>query len=76
MDRERVTKILQQLADKNNCTIEEIRFEIQLSMDEAQNSPDPNIRAAWASFPRAGDHLTPEDFIAFLYENMSDNNPW
>ena len=74
MNQKEITKALQQIADNKGCTLEEVRHEIQLAIDAAQEDPDPNIRAVWESFPHESDQLTPEDVIAFFYSILTNTD--
>lgn len=57
---------LREVARKNHTTVEEVRKEIRLAMIAAMCNPDPAIQKRWNAIPRAGDTLTPEDFITYV----------
>ncbi len=70
MNQKEITEALQQIADSKGCTLEEVRRDIQLAIDEARENPDPNVRAVWESFPHECEELTPEDIITFFYGRL------
>ena len=74
MDRQRLTEVLQQIADNKDCEVEDVRREMQLAIDAAQKDTDPKIRALWESFPHEGDKVTPEDVVAFMYGVLMDED--
>lgn len=43
-----------------------VRAEISLAIRAGMSSADPDVRAAWARIPRAGDVPTPEEFVAYV----------
>ena len=49
-----------------------IREKILLAMELGQNSPDPQIRALWASVPHTGAELTLSDFVAYLAQTLQE----
>lgn len=58
--------ILVKVAKLNHTTPEHVRKEIELVMKQAQSSPDPRIRARWASIPCKGKTPTVEEFLAYI----------
>jgi len=68
MDEKEVERTLQKIADGEGVSLNEIRREIEISIEAAQNDPDPKIQALWKSMPHKGGKITPEEFIAYITE--------
>ncbi|MBQ7801397.1 MAG: hypothetical protein IJ375_03630 [Oscillospiraceae bacterium] len=71
MQPKELDQILLKVAHKNHTTIQEVRNEIMIAMKEAQQNPDPNVQALWASIPKKGDAPTIEEFMEFLIHGVS-----
>lgn len=56
-------EILEKIAKNNNTTPEEVYCEMQIAIDAAFNSPDPQVRKNWEKIHYTGDRPTPEDVI-------------
>lgn len=56
-------EILEKIAKNNNTTPEEVYREMQIAIDAAFNSPDPQVRKNWEKIHYTGDRPTPEDVI-------------
>lgn len=56
-------EILQKIAQQNNTTPEEVYREMQIAIDAAFDSPDPQVRKNWEMIHFTGDRPTPEDVI-------------
>lgn len=56
-------EILEKIARDNNTTPEKVYQEMQIAIDAAFNSPDPQVRKNWESIHYTGDRPTPEDVI-------------
>ena len=66
MNCKRIDTILESVAKSHFTTIDEVRKEILLVMEEAQQSPDPLVQARWAMIPHAGEKPTIEELITDL----------
>ena len=66
MDSPKLRRILEQIAQRENTTVKEVRREILGVMEEGQRNPDPTVQAAWAAIPRKGKELTLEEFVEYL----------
>jgi len=66
MQNSEIERVLRQIAKENHMTYEEVRKEIQVSIDIAQASKDPVVQARWASIPRKGEKVTTEEFIEHM----------
>ena len=70
MDKDKIDAILKQIAFSQHTTVEDVRKEILLAMEEAQQSQDPLVQARWAMIPCAGAKPTIEELITYI-ANMS-----
>lgn len=66
MDNKRLNAILESVAKSNNTTVENVRKEILIAMEEAQQSQDPLVLARWAEIPRCSQKPTIEEFITYI----------
>jgi hypothetical protein len=66
MDNKRINAILESVAKANNTTVENVRKEILIAMDEAQQSTDPLVQARWSKIPRCSEKPTIEEFISYV----------
>lgn len=67
--------IFKKVAMKCGTTPDEVRNEIQLAIDEAFNSPNPEIHRLWENIPRKGDRPTAEEVIEYMsHEIMKRRN--
>lgn len=67
----RNTVMLEMLARKHNCSIEEIREQISTRIQAGIDDPDPASREQWLQIPRAGEIPTPEEFISYVSEKLA-----
>ena len=65
-----ITLALQKVADLNNISLEEVRKEIQISIQTAMSNPDPEIQKKWAAISSGHSEPTPEELIGFLLEKI------
>ena len=63
MNKDQIEAILASIAKNNRTTVENVRKEIQLAMDVAQQSNDPNIQSLWHSI------------FAVLFSSGRDDEP-
>lgn len=66
-----VNEIIKQVAMAHNTTPEEVCAEMQIALDAAFQSKDPNVQKEWEKIPLQGDRSTPEDVIPFLAMMLS-----
>ena len=62
----KVNRVLAEIALKNGVSVDEVRKEIQVALDEGMKNPDPNVQAYWNSIPRKGDKPTAQEVITYL----------
>lgn len=62
----KVNRVLAEIALKNGVSVDEVRKEIQVALDEGMKNSDPNVQAYWNSIPRKGDKPTLQEVITYL----------
>lgn len=70
MEQEIFDRMLAQVAAAYDTTPADIHVRIMCAISEGQQSCDPQVSALWASIPRTGDALTPEDFVEYLARTL------
>ena len=65
-----IDEIIKQLARLHNTTPEEVYAEMQIALDAAFQSKDPEVKKAWAKIPFQGERPTPEDVIPYLVSQL------
>lgn len=68
-------EIIKQVAMAHNTTPEEVYAEMQIALDAAFQSKDPNVQNEWEKIPLKGDHPTPEEVIPLLTMMLSVSEP-
>ena len=66
-----IDEIIKLIALANNTTPEEVYSEMQIALDAAYQSKDPDVQKEWAKIPLQGNRPTPEDVIPFLAMMLS-----
>ena len=61
-----IRQCLKYLAEEQHTSEAEIYKNIQLCLDKAKRSPDPNTQAYWCSIPHAGKEPTVEEVLIYL----------
>lgn len=64
--KEKAERIYQQVARKNNTTVEDVKKEIKRAMVIGMCNQDPEVQRKWREIPRDHDVLTPEELLIFL----------
>ena len=67
-----IDKIIKQVAKAHNTTPEEVYAEMQIALDAAFQSNDPEVQREWAKIPFKGDRPTPEDVIPYLVGQLKN----
>lgn len=68
MDKRKIEsakRAIEEIARKNNTTVDEVRLQIKVAMINGLVSEDPKIKAFWKSVPKEGEVPTPEELIAY-----------
>ena len=66
MSKSRGEIAIEQLAAQKNISVEEIRREIGLAIDEAIANKEPEVHKQWAEILKYGQKPTPEEFIEYM----------
>lgn len=66
MTKQEADALFEQVAQIYHTTVEAVRAEILLSMEEAQQNTDPMVQARWNAIPRAGKTPTIEELLSYL----------
>ena len=67
-----IDEIIKQVAKVHNTTPEEVYTEMQIALDAAFQSKDPEVQKEWTKIPFMGDHPTPEDVIPYLVGQLKN----
>ena len=67
-----IDEIIKKVAKVHNTTPEEVYAEMQIALDTAFQSKDPEVQKEWAKIPFKGDHPTPEDVIPYLVAQLKN----
>ena len=65
-----IQELLEEIAEQEGSTAEEIQCSIQEAIDAGFNNPDPEVQAAWSRVPFSGEYPTLEDLIAYCLAVM------
>lgn len=66
MNKQELDTILQKIARKHHTTVDEVRSEMMLAIEEGQQSTEPSVQARWNAIPRKGAKITLEEFLTYL----------
>ena len=66
MDTAKSKHALEKVAKRNGVSLETVKQEIDLAIDQALETSDPKIKEFWDSIPKAGEKVTPEELVAYL----------
>ena len=67
-----VNEIIKQVAKVHDTTPEEVYAEMQIALDAAFQSKDPEVKKEWAKIPFQGERPTPEDVIPYLVGRLKN----
>lgn len=67
-----IDEIIKQVAVIHNTTPEEVYAEMQIALDAAFQSKDPEVQKEWAKIPYKRKHPTPEDVIPYLVGQLKN----
>ena len=65
-------EIIKQVAKVHNTIPEEVYAEMQIALDAAFQSKDPEVKKEWAKIPFQGERPTPEDVIPYLVGRLKN----
>lgn len=63
------TSLLEQIAAREHISVDEVKREILLAMEEGQQCTDPLVQKEWAAIPKQQEKCTVEELLAFLCQN-------
>ena len=72
MMMEKASAVIRSIAQKNHCSKDEVRKEMETAIQAGYENPDPEIRAMWATSPFANRQPTPEEFLIFCTAMLAD----
>lgn len=72
MDTAKAKRALKKLAKQKGISEKEIRREIEITIEEAMKSPEPQAQAFWKAIPHKGEQPTPEEVIAYIADMVKE----
>lgn len=72
MDTAKAKKALKKLAKQKGISERAARREIEIAIEEAMKSPEPQAQAFWKSIPHKGEQPTPEEVIAYIADMVTE----
>ncbi|WP_195465116.1 hypothetical protein [Faecalispora jeddahensis] len=72
MDTAKANRALKKLAKQKGISERAVRQEIEIAIQEAMKSPDPQAQAFWTSIPHKGEQPTPEEVIAYIADMVKE----
>lgn len=66
MNTAKVKKALKKLSKQKGISERAARQEIEIAIQEAMKSPDPQVQVFWKSIPHKGEQPTSEEIIAYI----------
>ena len=68
MKNNKIEQILRHVAKQYNTTPEEVRYEMEQTIDACWNDPDPAIHAKWEAMSAIGEKPTVEEFLTYMVQ--------
>lgn len=65
-----IDKILNEIADKNNVSVEEVLNDIQEALDYGWNSKDKKVQEYWRKIPSKYEKPTLEEVILYIVNSI------
>ena len=75
MNNKKLKKIINQIANQNGLTPQEVENEMKLAIRTAMKSTDPKAQALWKEIAPDGNEPPLELFLTFLIRKYQENNP-
>ncbi len=66
MNTTKANRALRKLAKEKGISVEEVRREIMIALEEGRKNPDPAIQENCKAIPCKGEYPTPEEVITYL----------
>lgn len=73
MKKRKFNKVMKTIGKKEGRSGAEVEREIQIAIDSAFSSPDPEIRAEWTKVPFKGEYPTVQEVLEYLSEKVKKN---
>lgn len=73
MDKRKIDsakRAIAQIAIKNHTSVDEVRLQMKVAMINGLVSKDLKTKAYWQNIPCEGDIPTPEEFIAYVADDV------
>ena len=71
MQQRNFEEILTVIARKHHSTVDDVRREMEIALQEGLSNPDPFIRAQWARIPSKGPTPTLEELVTYIAAQIS-----
>ena len=71
MQQRNFEEILTVIARKHHSTVDDVRREMEIALQEGLSNPDPVIRAQWARIPSKGPTPTLEELVTYIAAQIS-----
>lgn len=65
-----VTEALKRIAMRYNKSVEEIREDMRVAIDEAMSNPKPEVVQVWQKYKKNGYKPSPEEYIMMLLSEI------
>ena len=65
-------KTVKAIAEKENISVDEVRWEMALAIAEGLHSADPDVQEMWKNVPCKGETPEPEEVIAWVAEMVKE----
>lgn len=73
MRKEKFSKVMGTIGQKEGISAKEVEREIQLAIDSGFDNPDEKVQAEWAKIPFKGERPTPEEVIEYMCKKLKQN---
>ena len=75
MDIKRAQRAMEQVAQRNGVSLEQVQAEIEQAIAEAmaRTENDPETKKLWDKIPRTDGRVTPQDLIAYVGNQIEKN---
>ena len=70
VSKKKAEAILKKIAEDNNTTVEDVKKEIGIAIQEGMKSDDPKAREHWEAMSKGGKEITPEMLISYLTDQV------
>ena len=71
MQQRNFEEILTVIARKHHSTVDDVRREMEITLQDGLSNPDPAVRAQWARIPSKGPTPTLEELVTYIAAQIS-----